>query len=71
MEISLYNESDGIVIGLSNELDIVPLKALRDLDGSVRVRGHRLYACSIGDAQQSIRTEYLRRFGIPDPLSME
>ena len=38
MEISLYNESDGIVIGLSNELDIA---------------------------------EYLRRFGIPDPLGME
>lgn len=53
--INLYGE-DGIVIYLSEYHDI----CTRD-EAIVRVVGHRLYASSVEDAEQSIRAAYLQR----------
>lgn len=64
--INLYGE-DGIAIGLTAETDIVEHDSP---EASVVVVGHRIYCCSVEDAERLIRAEYLTEMGIADPLEM-
>lgn len=54
--VDLYNE-DGIVVCLDEYGDIVDAD---DPTADVRLIGHRLYACSLEQAQKLICREYLR-----------
>lgn len=54
---NLYGE-DGIVIGLTEDDDICDPT---DNDCTHTVTGHAAYACSLQEAKESIRREYLTR----------
>ena len=68
--VNLYGEN-GITIGLTAELDIV---APEDPDATLRVVGHRLYACSADEAEVLIQQAYIRQSGLYDsavPTALE
>lgn len=65
--VNLYGESDGISILINQHGDIVisaESEAIKEAahfgDTLTRVIGHRLYPCSLDDAQSYIRAAYLR-----------
>ena len=55
--VNLYNEEDGIAVYVTPELDICERG---DDDAAIKIIGHRLYACSLEEAQRSIVRRYKR-----------
>ena len=62
--INLYGE-DGIAVYLTADHDICNAN---DADAEIKVIGHAAYVCSAAEADRKIRSAYLTRMGIADPL---
>jgi hypothetical protein len=61
--INLYGE-DGIAVYLTDLYDLCG----RD-EAAIRVIGHRIYASSMEEAEQSIRAAYLKHIHVTDPIA--
>ncbi len=64
----LYDNKTGIAIGLTAGYDICDPK---DRDCVVKVIGRRAYASSLGEAERSIRSEYIERMEEAGTLTRE
>lgn len=65
--VNLYGE-DGIAVHIDQWGDVVEAK---DETATLRVVGHAAYACSLDEARESIRREYLRRRQQGEEVNLE